>query len=89
MNWPWVSRKRFDSYTEEFTKLHARWATQEIEYQDKVNMARIESANSVRKELREWMVDLNYEIFHSADSVAKNRMYAALTDGARQFKVSL
>ena len=89
MNWPWVSRKKYEYWYESYWALQNPWTERELDWIERVESARVEGANSVRKELREWMVDLNYEIYHSSDNTAKQKMYGALTDGARQFKVSI
>lgn len=79
MRWPFMLRK---THEKEFNDLSIELACAKGD----ARLAYQRGWGEAALEYREWMVDLNYEIFHADASTVKQKVYAALTNGAHQFK---
>lgn len=43
------------------------------------------AATDIKGEVRKWLVDLNYQMFHTDDGVLRSKIYAALQSGMTEF----
>ncbi len=64
------------------------WKSNSDHWRDRAAKSYEEGWQEAAKQYREWMVDANYNLYHSADNILRSRVYAALTEGAHTFKPS-
>lgn len=73
-----VSRKRYDAEVLAHKKLQES-------YEAKVQENYQEALSKIKAELRSFLVDWNYELFNSTDSLLRSKIYNLMANGLAQF----
>lgn len=85
MRWPFVSSKKYEKLLRD--NIYSIGVLKKdilVLEEQRINARRLAKQEAFA-EYREWIVDLNYNLFNTHDGLLRQRLYGALTDGTHKF----